>query len=94
MLRATVTDWEWLSEREWLGFGGGLFYQAIGTDPDRAEGHYAGVLPEVSLRRDFGDVAVSLNAGPSLGYAFYDDGKETKDFVLGFVGSVGATLSF
>lgn len=94
MARATVTDWNWLSERKWLGFGGGLFYQAIGTDPDRAKGHYVGILPEVSLRHDFGSVALSANAGPSLGYAFYDDERETKDFVLGVVGSVGATLSF
>jgi hypothetical protein len=94
MLRATLTDWDWIDDSDWLGFGGGLYWQAVGTDEDRAQGHYVGFLPEVSIRHDFGPILVSANVGPSLAYAYYDDERSTKGFVLGVVGSAGLTLDF
>jgi len=94
MLRATVTDWDWISSKQWLGFGGGLFYQSIGTSTDRADGDFVGILPEVSVRQAFESVTLTANLGPSLSYAFFDDARNTHEFVLGVVGSTGVTFNF
>lgn len=94
MMRATLTDWDWLVDEEWIGFGGGVFAQIIGTDPRRDLGYFVGFLPEVSVRHHFERITVSANVGPSLAYAYFEDDKETKDFVLGFVGSAGVSINF
>jgi len=93
-IRATMTDWDWLLDDSWVGLGGGVLWESIGTANGSDPGRYIGLLGEVSVRKRLDWVTLTANVGPVLAYAWYDDARNTKDFTIGVVGSAGASFNF